>query len=206
MTASFRISIFCGAIPAVFGSAIFIAWAMAPLPVFQIAGFILILTGATLFVIGFASLWLHARLARQAGLLRQKPIRRAAALLLVNLPLCALYVFIWVAVHSADFVLIRNATALPIKNLILTDSSGNTFPLRSVPSGAERTSCSRFRGEGAVKYSFSIGDKQRSGLLSGYVGGSTHFELYLTQGFETEVLQTARPSSMREYVNHCLIG
>ena len=185
MIGTYEIAIFCGAFPAILGTAIFLAWVIAPLLRFQIAGIFLILIGAMLFAIGFVSLWFHARLARRASVSRRKPIRRAAALLIVNLPLCVFYVFVATAVSSVDFVLIRNAAATPIENLILTDSSGNAFAFRPTPPGQTHIACFRIRGEGALKYSFAIGHQRRSGYLSGYIGlGGTHFELHLSEKLE----------------------
>ncbi|MDP6567869.1 MAG: hypothetical protein QF578_23795 [Alphaproteobacteria bacterium] len=221
MKSAYRLAIYSAAFPTVLGTAVFIAWTVRPSDLLFSLGFGLILSGAMLFVVGLGSLVSYIILARRAGVSFWRPVGIAMALLLGNLPLCAFYVVVVMEVANAHFVIIKNASASPIEDLVVTDSYKNAYEWPPVAPGETQTRCFRFRGEGGVAYSFVAGGQRQDGFLNGYLEGfmgQTHFELQLLESLEVKIIgrlpdnseaeyeRSGRKNTLLEYLEYCGLG
>lgn len=164
----------------------------------------MIFGGCALVATGFVCLGLYARAAKKSGELRRS-VQRPAVLLLLNFPVCALYVAVAVTVGSASYFTVKNGLASPIDELTLIDASDRSISFGSIPPGTH-THCVGPFPEGPLRYEFSVGKQEWSGLQSGYVSGlDRRYELEVTQGPQVNVKTGTNLSSVPEYIRNCML-
>lgn len=140
----------------------------------MVAGIITIYSGLALFVVGLISLILYMLKARAAGV--EKWGRRAAAagaILVSNFPAAVLFMSAAIYIMSTYTVIVENGSTYTLDRVALFDPAGSLHDFGSVAARERRERDFHFGGEGRVTYEISINGVKQSGILFGYISGST---------------------------------
>jgi len=208
VTSWYRMAIACGLFPMLLGSAIFAAWLFSDLDALEIIGLIFIYGGIVLFAVGIVSLVMFVSRARKGGIAHRIPGTLALAVLLLNFPICAAYIFIAFAMESAHVVIVVNCADMPIENLTLTDPTGRQFQTGTIGPGQFRHTCLDFSGEGAVQFSLNVNGEARAGTLIGYLADplGSHATLRLSEKLTVQASEEFRRISFADFLRYCVPG
>jgi hypothetical protein len=204
----YRMAIACGLFPMFLGSAVFAAWLFTDLDALEIIGLILIYSGIVPFAVGIVSLVMFIFRARKGGIAHRIPAAVAFAVLLLNFPLCAAYIFIAFAMESAHVVTVVNRADMPIESLSLTDPTGRQFQAGTIGPGQLRHTCLDFSGEGAVRFSLNVNGEARAGTLIGYLADplGSHATLRLSEELAVQASEEFRRISFANFLRYCVPG
>ncbi|MDX1402349.1 MAG: hypothetical protein R3245_10535 [Kiloniellales bacterium] len=203
-----KMAIACGLTPIVLGTAIFAAWLRNDSDVLEVIGLLTIFGGVVVVAIGIVCLVTFGIKAREKATVNRTGTTAAVAVLALNFPLCAFYVYIAFAMESAYLVTVVNRSDLSIENLMLTDPRGHRFQASSVGPGRVHRLCPHFSGEGAVNYSFELDGEVRTGILIGYladpIGSQT--VLRLSEALTAEADEKFDRISLSDFLRYCVGG
>lgn len=190
------------------GTVIFVVWLFTDLDAFEIIGLWFIFGGFVLFAAGIVSLFVFVSRARRGGIAYRRPTTLALTVLVLNFPLCAAYIFIAVAMETANFVTVVNRAGMPIEALTLTDPMGRQFQVGAVGPRQVRHACLDFSGEGAVQFSFNVDGETRAGTLIGYLPHSlgSYATLRLSEELTAQASQEFSRISLANFLRYCVPG
>ncbi|MGB4100481.1 MAG: hypothetical protein WBK91_01030 [Alphaproteobacteria bacterium] len=171
---------FCGLLPLVVGSGLFVAWAALRHDWMLYAGLLLIPVFLLLIVFGFVTLGLHVRQCRQALTPYVRRSLFAAALLFSNIPVgIALTCFV-LDLREIYIVHLQNNSTRSAADIIMTDPLGAEFPVDPLPPAAHAEHRLRFAGEGQVAFRLSLDGVTKTGTLFGYITSGMGGQAFLT--------------------------
>lgn len=206
MTRSYKIAVACGVLPLLAGTITFGAWLATDSDALMLVGISVILVGLGLFVAGAIALRRFVVSAKKAAVSYVRRTVIVAAILVLNFPLALAYMAIADTMVTGIFVTIANDFSGPIRNLVVTDPRGATFPVENIEPGSRHSSCFDFSGEGTVKFSMTASGLAHSGILIGYITPSMGLraELRLTADGEVEISESLGRISLGELLQFCL--
>lgn len=175
-----KITIACGAIPLVAGTAIYFTWRVTRWESLMALGLLNILVGLALFAVGVGCLLCQS--LRNESNSEQQPIDAGlrnllvACLLLVNFPVAFVYVLSADNVMSRVTIRIVNESGNKI-DAIAIEGIGVDKHVGPVTAGGYNRVYLRHVGEGGINFIARQGDREFKGELNGYVVGGEDITL-----------------------------
>jgi hypothetical protein len=164
------IATWCGALPLMVGTTVFVLWLLTNYRSLQGVGLFTIVGGFLLFLVGALCLVLDAGRSLPAADRNRRRWKRlgVALLLLTNFP--AAFVFIGVAarIEFSVSITVQNVGTAPIESFVVI-APGVRKELGPIPAGAERFVRFQPTGDGAVEYTMTLAGETSSGTLIDYV-------------------------------------
>jgi hypothetical protein len=174
MSAEYRISLWCGALPLAGGVSIFVLWYLTRAEFLAQAGLALLRSGWMFIVVGLISLLLHLRGEYEPGAASRRRLVRqgllSGGLLLANFPAAAaiLVTAAWVA--TTYTVRVQNQSGVTVSRCRLA-GGGVWTELGTLRSGESVVRRLWFSEDGALVLQADLGYRALAGTVESYVTG-----------------------------------
>jgi hypothetical protein len=167
MTLPLRAAFFCGGAPLVLGTTVFVTWLATGWGWWERAWLWTILAGLGFFVAGVIGVVRHFRQAPNSSW--KHPVL-AMALLLLNFPIGALYVWMVIDIAQRYTLTVQNHSRETIDSLVVTGGGIQPVELGPIPTGTERQKRLHFTQDGKVEFRARQGAQEHRGMLEGSAG------------------------------------
>lgn len=181
MNLAYKIALFCGLAPLVIAAIILLGWFFTGSTDILFAGLFNILGGVILFVIGICCLIFYEYQSRkQYQLSAWKKLLKPFLIMLANFPAAVACVYFVIFMASMSVVSVINQTQEFIPSIEININKKQQKPIIGIMPGETNKKRIRFKGEGAVNYSFELNGQIKEGVLIGYTSSHSGHNIVMT--------------------------
>lgn len=172
-------ALLCGALPLTAGILIFLTWLVTRWGLLQTAGFLIVLAGWPLLLMGSFCLvgYVVSSIRSQAESKSRIILKSlgAAAFLLINIPTAAAIISTVISIEARYAVTIVNEGSEPLDRVYI-EGGGIREDMGTIPPGGEARRTFHIRHDGTLMFRAACGDRRFEKVVDGYVtngiGGS----------------------------------
>jgi hypothetical protein len=164
------IAVWCGGLPLVVGTAIFVLWLATDYPVLQRLGLLTTMGGTLLVLVGATCLVLDTGRSKPSDTRRRRTWKRAGAalLLVINFPVAAVMVGAAVAIETSVSITVINTGTTTLDSFVV-NAPGVSHELGPILPARRRQARVRPTSDGSMDYKMTQNGTTSTGTLVEYV-------------------------------------